>query len=298
MADNITLNTGTGGSVLKTDENASSEHYQIIKIADGTADSDTLILVGNGVHGNALRVTLASDSTGQVKLAAGSNVVGEVSIGAATTAAGDLAKAEDQASASGHVGIAMLARRTDTPANQSGSDGDYEWLQISGGRLWTAVVGDAAHDAAVSGNPVLTGIEAKNVDGTDGGEVAEGDVTRIKGDRAGRVFVSTAHPRGFQASVDYGASAQNNATVEAAPGSGLSLHITDICISNGPSAVNNVTLLDGSGGTVLYEAYLAVNSSVVANLKQPIRLTANTLLAVTSSGSSELSLNINGYVAS
>ena len=64
MADDITLNSGTGGSTLATDEDASSRHYQIIKVADGTADSTTEIQAGNGLAANALRVTLPTDGTG------------------------------------------------------------------------------------------------------------------------------------------------------------------------------------------------------------------------------------------
>ena len=62
----------------------------------------------------------------------------------------------------------MLAVRKASPANTSGADGDYEFLQMSSGRLWVSalleagtntneVVGDAAHDAAAAGNPVLIG---------------------------------------------------------------------------------------------------------------------------------------------
>jgi len=45
--------------------------------------------------------------------------------------------AEDEAAADGDTGIMALAKRMDTPANTSGTDGDYEALQISGGLLWT-----------------------------------------------------------------------------------------------------------------------------------------------------------------
>jgi len=48
---------------------------------------------------------------------------------------------EDAASASGDPGIQMLAKRTDTPAASSGTDGDYEPLQTSGGLLWTRLKG-------------------------------------------------------------------------------------------------------------------------------------------------------------
>lgn len=38
--------------------------YQVVKLADGTADGTTRIASGGGVEANALRVTVASDSTG------------------------------------------------------------------------------------------------------------------------------------------------------------------------------------------------------------------------------------------
>lgn len=48
------------------------------------------------------------------------------------------AHAEDTAVSSGDTGIGMLAIRKDTPANQSDTDGDYEFPQMSAGRLWTS----------------------------------------------------------------------------------------------------------------------------------------------------------------
>lgn len=49
--------------------------------------------------------------------------------------------AEDGASAGGEGGIIAMATRKDTPANTSGADGDFESLQVSGGKLWTAPLG-------------------------------------------------------------------------------------------------------------------------------------------------------------
>lgn len=56
----------------------------------------------------------------------------------ATIAAGatTIAKAEDVASADADVGVPAMAVRKATPANTSGTDGDYEMLQMSAGRLW------------------------------------------------------------------------------------------------------------------------------------------------------------------
>jgi hypothetical protein len=292
----ITLDAGSGGDSLATDTDASSRKIQQIKILDGTASSKTEIQAGNGTSANAIRCTLSSDSTGQVKLAAGSAVVGEVTIGAATTAAGDLAKAEDAAHASGDVGVMALAVRTASPADKSGADGDYEPLQMDEGHLFTYPEGRVADDAAAGTvKPLLTGGVAVASDSTDPTSVAEGDAAKLRTDLNRRLLTSGIHPNHWSVSADYGA-AQTNTTVKASPGASLKLFLTDINISNGAVA-GNVTLLDGSGGTVLWESYLAINSNVTANLRTPIMLTANTLLAVTSTSSTTHSLNISGFIA-
>lgn len=63
MADNVTLNAGSGGETCATDD-VSGVQYQIVKLADGTANASTVIAAAGGVEANALRVTIASDSTG------------------------------------------------------------------------------------------------------------------------------------------------------------------------------------------------------------------------------------------
>ena len=50
----------------------------------------------------------------------------------------NLVLVEDAAHANGDPGVQMLAVRTASPANRSGTDGDYEPLQLSGGRLWVS----------------------------------------------------------------------------------------------------------------------------------------------------------------
>lgn len=67
MADNITLNSGSGGATCAADD-VSSVHYQYVKLADGTSASSTVIAAGGGVEAGALRVTIASDSTGVLSI--------------------------------------------------------------------------------------------------------------------------------------------------------------------------------------------------------------------------------------
>lgn len=71
MADNLvtttTVSTVPDGTTIAADD-VSGVFYQRVKLADGTADSATLIAAGGGVEANALRVTIASDSTGVVSV--------------------------------------------------------------------------------------------------------------------------------------------------------------------------------------------------------------------------------------
>lgn len=71
-----------------------------------------------------------------------------------TGCSGGTQKAEDSASADGDVGTLAMARRTASPANTSGTDLDYETLQMNAGRLWVSATIDAAIPAG--GNTIGT----------------------------------------------------------------------------------------------------------------------------------------------
>lgn len=158
------------------------------------------------------------------------------------------------------------------------------------------VRGDVAHDAADAGEPVKIGFKAYTLDGT-APQTAVAEADRVNGiaDLHGRQYVATEHPFFFHVSADY-ATAQTNTSVKAAPGAGLSIYIKTIQISNGATA-GNVTLLDGSGGTVLYEVYPGINGGATLHLDQPIKLTANTALCITSTTVTTHSVFISGFIA-
>lgn len=89
----------------------------------------------------------------------------------ATVAAGatTIAKAEDVASADADVGVPAMAVRKATPANTSGTDGDYEMLQMSAGRLWASATIDAALPAGANAIGKLaanSGVDIGDVDVT------------------------------------------------------------------------------------------------------------------------------------
>lgn len=81
MADNVAVTAGTGTTIHAdeyTHSTLGSGKTQLVKLVDGTLDASTAIAAGNGTNGGALRVTIASDSTGQVALAAGTAAIGKL----------------------------------------------------------------------------------------------------------------------------------------------------------------------------------------------------------------------------
>lgn len=71
MADNVAITAGTGTAIHAdeyTHATLGSGKTQLVKLVDGTLDSSTAIAAGGGTEDGALRVTIASDSTGVVSI--------------------------------------------------------------------------------------------------------------------------------------------------------------------------------------------------------------------------------------
>jgi hypothetical protein len=136
MADNVAITAGSGTTVA-TDQNpaGSNEHYQIVKIAHGALDTFNLT---DTASGKPLPVQLRG------------------------SAGGDVIKLEDDASANADPGIVILTKRAATPGNTSGTDGDYEPLQVDGGKLWVHPVGDFVTVATDVTRPADTTAYAAN----------------------------------------------------------------------------------------------------------------------------------------
>lgn len=97
MADNVTLDPGAGGAVIAADDVGPGVFFQKVKLDGGGDGSTTPIVAGGGTESSALRVTVASDSTGVLSvddngasltvdgtvtanLAAGTNNIGDVDV--------------------------------------------------------------------------------------------------------------------------------------------------------------------------------------------------------------------------
>lgn len=116
-----------------------------------SADGDVIAL--NATNKGQLHVKLADtvtvDGSGVTQPVSGTfwQATQPVSLAAGAT---NIAKAEDVASADADVGVPAMAVRKATPANTSGTDGDYEMLQMSAGRLWASATIDAALPAGTN----------------------------------------------------------------------------------------------------------------------------------------------------
>jgi hypothetical protein len=166
--------------------------------------------------------------------------------------------------------------------------------QATASSLNAEVQGDAAHDAAVSGNPVLLGGRAETPDDTaPSAEVsAEGDATDIAVDRDGAVYTHPTPPRIWHVASEV-SSAVTDTTLKAAPGAGLSLYITDIYIAC--SAADDVTIEEGTT-TMKFKYYCnGKGDGVAKSFVAPIKITANTLVSWTTSAAVNATVVLSGY---
>lgn len=134
----LTSNSTTPSAKFSLDQNITSilgtAPTTVGKIDVKGADGDVFVRQATASNLNATVVGTGTFAT-QTTIAAGAT---------------SIAKAEDVASADADVGVPALAVRKAAPANTSGTDGDYEFLQISAGRLWASATIDAALPAGAN----------------------------------------------------------------------------------------------------------------------------------------------------
>jgi hypothetical protein len=218
--DGLLVNLGSNNDVTVSGVATAANQTTVIGHLDGVegllttidGDTGTLAVTGGGTEAGALRVTLASDSTGVVSiddngaaitvdgtvtanLAAGTNNIGDVDVLSVVpgTAATNLGKAEDAAHSSGDTGVMSLAVRLDSAASLADTDGDYAPLQldsagalrVTGGGGGTEYVVDAAAPAAPTGSAGLM----ERDDALSALTEVEGDWTNMRANANGALWV-------------------------------------------------------------------------------------------------------------
>lgn len=236
MASNTQLNSGTGGDVVVTklrshDGDATAKQQGVfLSGVSGTEDAYTFtdVQAGGGTEATALRVTIASDSTGVLSIddnGGSLTVDGTVAVTGVATAAnqttmighldgvegilttidadtGNLAaaiKAEDAVHASGDTGVMALAVRQDANTTLVSASGDYSPLQVdSSGSLKVAIIsgagsgGTAMADGATFTRNTTSLTPAGAVVETSAPTLTNGDVAGLSMTTAGALRVEVA----------------------------------------------------------------------------------------------------------
>lgn len=188
-------------------------------IADGAnvvegavADAATSAGAAGTISAKLRKVTTDTDSIATVTGATGDSVS---SAGGAGTLSAKLrlltgvVKNEDTASADADPMIVIAARRAATPADTSGTDGDYESLQIKDGKLWT-------RSAPSVNTPTTSQVSVTNSSTTLASALAGGQIVSISNNGLTTIWVRP----------DGSAPVADTATFPARNGDGLGIEVT------------------------------------------------------------------------
>jgi len=154
--------------------------------------------------------------------------------------------------------------------------------------------GAIADDSTTPGNPVMVGGSAKSNDGTTPTAVAENDVVRFITDLNRRLYVNAEHPQHWSFHSD-GSSALTDSTVQADPGDGFEIVITEIKVSTGAATAMNVFLEEGST-KIWGPDYLEATAGRGFQFKVNKHVTPSTAVTITTSAAIAQSIDIQGYI--
>lgn len=173
-------------------------------------------------------------------------------------------------------------------------------VTLAAGTNTNEVVGDAAHDAAIAGNPLRIAGRALTSDYT---AVAAGDtadlITTLLGKLVTMPYANPANTWSY-AAASGGITNTTAVTVKAAAGAGIRNYVTSMDVINGHATVDTeVAIRDGAAGTVLWRGFAkAAGGGVSRKFEPPLRGTANTLLEVVNiTTGSATYFNLSGFVA-
>lgn len=255
---NITVNV-TG--VVSVDDNSTT-----LSIDDGGGNisvdwAGTSPPIGAGTEATALRVTVATDSTGVLTVDNG----GTFAVQAAQ-------------SGTWNVGTVTTVTTCSTVTTLTGSG--------------------VAHDGADSGNPHKIG--AKATTGLSGKTlVANDDRTDLFAGTDGVLIARNVCLEDVVQSRETntdGASTAFTSGGMVAPGAGIRLWVKSVTISNSSASFCTVDLRDGAAGSVLWTFPVPATGGVTHTFDPPLKLTANTALAYdASAATTTLSISANGF---
>ena len=185
MADNITLDAGSGGATVATDDDGTA-HHQYVKLEAGADGTQTKILAGGGVESGALRVTIASDSTGVLSVDDNGSTLSVDGTVTANLGATDTAALAAVETAVELLDDTVYTDGTGTPSKAigvAGTDGTNPQI-ISTNTSGHVNIADGGNVITVDGTVAVTGVATAANQTTLIGHVdgVEGLLTTIDGD--------------------------------------------------------------------------------------------------------------------
>jgi len=293
MADNTETASGTGVKVATdkvTYSGDADQNVQLVRFVQvtGAEGSRTVVdvPVGTGVEATALRVTLATDSTGLVsvddngasitvdapvgtpafvRLSDGAAAITTLPVSLATpgVGTGSLGKQEGEAHTNGNTGVLLLGvRNTSHTAFTGVAQGEYAPINVDAEGC-VVVVGNVAHDAPDADPPMKIGHKAVNLGATPTA-VAAADRTDWLATRAGVPFVLGGHPN-IQSSEYFTSGAITDDNILPAIAAGSAYVITGIMVTCSNANVTSPSVRIGFG-TANVPSQGATNADAVAKV--------------------------------
>lgn len=297
MADNITLNSGSGGSDIATDQASGGEHYQYVKVAFGPDNTQTKVSSSDPLPITTTALPLPSGAATAAKqdteIASLASIDTQSSSAASSLSAIEAALATTSGVGSGSPLWGLQIIGTDgTNARALKTDTSGE-LQVDVLTL-PGVAGTVATGFADTGNPVKIGGRA---DTTFVTAVDDGDRVDAIFDVYGVQYTRGDHPNKWSYH-ENSSNALTDAAVQGAPVGGFSIYITDIIFSNGSSSSLSVFIEEVST-TILGPYYLeaVAGRSIHLRFSTPKKCTAATAITATTSAAVAHSLDILGFIA-
>lgn len=286
MADNCSRTPGSGEDVAAdevTDGVLGSVKVQYVKIMDGTIDGTDKAHV-DGTNGLAVEVKALPAVTAThldirhlnatddaVVLGAGAEEIGKLAAGTATI---------------GKLG-----------ANSGVDIGDTDVTSVIPGTAATNL--GKAEDAAHASGDVGVMALAVRKDVAVATAAAADDYVPLQTDAEGRLWVNDRPPVIWSAFHD-AAAAHTDIALQAAPGAGLSLYVTDFIVTNDSTLAITIKLEeDTASGKTAKTAiqYVPKDGGFVMKFETPIKLTADKDLGFTSTGTSNFGVEVHGFTA-
>lgn len=329
LAGYKTSNVDTGSGVL-----SNSKTLRVVLATDqpvvSTNWAGTSPPIGAGTEAAALRVTVATDSTGllpvsvaslplpsgaatsALQLVDGHNVTIDNASGGAAV---NIQDGGNVITVDGTVvvthpalggGTEAGAQRVTIASDSTGTltvdavSAAFSATVVQGtpNNLQSEVSGTVAADAAVSGNPVLVGYRASNVEPT--AMSADGDSVHPWADRFGRQVMVHGHPPDIATADAHGPHTENQTAsgdqiLVAAPGAGSSIHVTGFWASNNAATKIRAALRDGT--TARYTGTLAADGGGVARSEIMWVLADNAALNGNLGATGDVDWSIDYFVA-